>query len=228
MDPTVGSPPMGDEKKYAPHQWEVIASAALGVVFLVSIAVLAVYSPSPSSYQYSLFRTVTALAAAGIGAILPGFLDTTFKNWLRAGGAVALFVVVYFFSPAPPRDVDNGAANIAIPKASSDTAAGHWFTFLDAGDTGSAYQIMGSAFRANYAVSEFQSLVGETRRKLGALQSRSLISSTPQQSPPGQPKGRISTTRIGLGSRMTAAISTRHSSCKLKIMIGTSLGTTWR
>jgi hypothetical protein len=189
VDPTGGSPAMSDEKKYTPRQWEVIASAGLGVVFIVSIGVLAIYSPKPSSYQYSLFRTVTALAAAGIGAILPGFLDITFKNWLRAGGAVALFVVVYFFAPAPPRIVDGGTTTVEIPKASSQTAVSRWFALLDAGETGSAYQIMGSAFRANYPVSEFQSLVGETRLKLGALQSRTLISTAPQQSPPGQPTG---------------------------------------
>jgi hypothetical protein len=41
-----------------------------------------------------------ALAAAGVAAFIPGFIEVDVKNWVRAGGAIAVFVVVYFFSPA--------------------------------------------------------------------------------------------------------------------------------
>jgi hypothetical protein len=29
-----------------------------------------------------------------------GFIEVDVKNWVRAGGAIAVFFVVYFFSPA--------------------------------------------------------------------------------------------------------------------------------
>jgi hypothetical protein len=41
-----------------------------------------------------------ALSAAGVGAVIPGFIEVKLKAFLQAGGAIAVFVVVYFFSPA--------------------------------------------------------------------------------------------------------------------------------
>ena len=47
-----------------------------------------------------MFRIVLALASAGIATFVPGFLRLKIKNWLSAGGALAVFAIVYFFSPA--------------------------------------------------------------------------------------------------------------------------------
>jgi len=71
-----------------------------GVAFVVSLLALAIYFPSPTAFQYVVFRTVLALAAAGVALMVPGFLQVTVANWLRAGGALAVFVVVYFYNPA--------------------------------------------------------------------------------------------------------------------------------
>jgi len=47
---------------------------------------------------------VLALAGGGVGAVIPGFLELNMKAGaklaLRAGGALAVFVVLYFWSPA--------------------------------------------------------------------------------------------------------------------------------
>ena len=40
------------------------------------------------------------LAAAGVGAMIPGMIDVTMNPIVRAGGAVALFVLVYLVRPA--------------------------------------------------------------------------------------------------------------------------------
>ncbi len=61
---------------------------------------IAFWFPYPSSFQYVVFRIVLALAAAGVAAFIPGFLSVILSGWLRAGGAMAVFVIVYFFSPA--------------------------------------------------------------------------------------------------------------------------------
>lgn len=71
-----------------------------GLVFIVVILVLAIVFPTPTQFQYTVFRIILALAAAGIAAFIPGFLQVDFKNVVRASGAIAVFVVVYFFSPA--------------------------------------------------------------------------------------------------------------------------------
>ena len=41
-----------------------------------------------------------ALAAGGVGAFLPGALDVEFKGLVQAGGALALFTLVYLRNPA--------------------------------------------------------------------------------------------------------------------------------
>jgi hypothetical protein len=62
-------------------------------------SILAIAFPLPPPFQYTVFRVVLAVAAAGFISMTPGFIQVTISNWLRAGGAIGVFVVVYFFSP---------------------------------------------------------------------------------------------------------------------------------
>ena len=71
-----------------------------GVVFVIVLLLLAIKFPNPTPFQYTVFRIVLALAAGGVAAMIPGFLTITVSKWLRAGGALAVFAVVYFYSPA--------------------------------------------------------------------------------------------------------------------------------
>jgi hypothetical protein len=71
-----------------------------GVVFVVALLTLAIFFPTPTAFQYTIFRTVLALAAAGVAAMIPGFISLSISKWLRAGGALAVFAVVYFYNPA--------------------------------------------------------------------------------------------------------------------------------
>jgi hypothetical protein len=71
-----------------------------GVGFVVVLLVLAPFFPRPSPFQYLVFRIVLALAAAGVAAMLPGFLHAQVHGAVKAGGALAVFVVVYYFNPA--------------------------------------------------------------------------------------------------------------------------------
>lgn len=56
--------------------------------------------PNPTAFQYTIFRSVLSLAAAGVAAMIPGFITISVSTWLRAGGALAVFAVVYFYNPA--------------------------------------------------------------------------------------------------------------------------------
>ena len=78
---------------------ERIVAFVFGVVFVLIILALAIWKPNPSSFQYTVFRIVLALAAAGVAAMLPGFVEFTIPGWIRAGGALAVFLIVYFYSP---------------------------------------------------------------------------------------------------------------------------------
>ena len=77
---------------------------AFGVVFVIVLLLIAVKCPTPTHFQYNVFRVVLSLAAGGIGAMIPGFLDVKLENvsdfTVMAGGAMAVFVIVYFLNPA--------------------------------------------------------------------------------------------------------------------------------
>jgi len=71
-----------------------------GVVFVFIMIILSFLSPNPTSFQYLVFRVVLSLSAAGIITLIPGFLNIKISTGLKAGGAIAAFVAVYFMNPA--------------------------------------------------------------------------------------------------------------------------------
>src|SRR5258708_6889470 len=79
---------------------ERIAAFVFGTAFLVTLFVVAISFPEPNPFQYLVFRVILALAAAGSAAYIPGFIHVEIKPAVRAGGALAVFVVVYFLNPA--------------------------------------------------------------------------------------------------------------------------------
>ncbi len=73
-----------------------------GLISLVALMVLAIAFSEPTPFQYTIFRVVLALATAGIAAMIPGFLEVNIPGWLRTGGSLAVFLVVYFYNPIFP------------------------------------------------------------------------------------------------------------------------------
>ncbi len=87
--------PAGGQK-----MWQTIAAAAFAVVFIATILVLAFRFPRPTPFQYTVSRIVLALACAGFATLISGFIEVTIPNFVKAGGALAIFAIVYFYSPA--------------------------------------------------------------------------------------------------------------------------------
>jgi hypothetical protein len=79
--------------------WEKVTAFACGVIFIVLMLMIAIAIPNPSPTQWFAFRVVLALAAAGIGAVIPGLIVVNVSKVVRAGGAIALFVLVYLLNP---------------------------------------------------------------------------------------------------------------------------------
>jgi hypothetical protein len=77
---------------------------AFGCVFVAVILALAFTGNSLDDRRFEVLRIVLALAGGGIGGVIPGFLDLNMqagKKWaLRAGGGLAVFIILYFWSPA--------------------------------------------------------------------------------------------------------------------------------
>ena len=52
----------------------------------------------PAEFRIVIFCTVLALAAASVAALIPGLLHIQ-TPWLRAGSALAVFMLIFKFSP---------------------------------------------------------------------------------------------------------------------------------
>jgi hypothetical protein len=90
-----------------------------GSVALIARVFLAVRYPYPTPDQQSVFRTVLALAAAGIAGVIPGMFDlksNVASVTLSATGTLAVFAFVYLLGPklvlsAPPRKKQSFSAS---------------------------------------------------------------------------------------------------------------------
>ena len=84
--------------------WEEHLPGIIGIVFLVTTIALAIAFPEPTEFQYRVFAGALAICLSGIGAEIPGFLNVKLtlgkKLVVTAAGALAIFVLTYFFRPA--------------------------------------------------------------------------------------------------------------------------------
>ncbi|WP_019867646.1 hypothetical protein [Methylovulum miyakonense] len=84
---------------------QITIAFLFGVSFVITLLVVAVKYPNPTAFQYNVFRIILSLAASGVAAMIPGFinleLSTGTELLIRAGGAIAVFVIIFFFNPAP-------------------------------------------------------------------------------------------------------------------------------
>jgi hypothetical protein len=96
-------PQSNGSDRYKPGLWErvVATTCAMAILVVVFIVVLR-KEPFADQNQVVLLRTILSLAVGIIGAVVPGFLQVDLSRKgvaIRAGGALALFVITYFFSP---------------------------------------------------------------------------------------------------------------------------------
>lgn len=84
-------------------QWERVAVFVAAVCFLLLLIGVHLAVPNPTASQSRTFNTVLAVMAGAFGAFLPGALGVKINGpgfALRGTSALALFLVVYFWSPA--------------------------------------------------------------------------------------------------------------------------------
>lgn len=75
-------------------------AVGFGIAGLAVILTIAIFIPVPTVFQYQVFRIILALAAGGVASMIPGILSLQIPNFLTAGGALAVFAIIYFYSPA--------------------------------------------------------------------------------------------------------------------------------
>lgn len=78
--------------------------AAFAAALLLMVALLAVvFLPHPTVFQVTIIRTICALCSAAFVSIVPGFLELKLEGpsskLIRAGGSLAVFLIVYMLFP---------------------------------------------------------------------------------------------------------------------------------
>lgn len=157
-----------------------------GVIFLTAMLVFATVIPNPSEFSQWVFVVVTSLAGAGIGAVIPGILKITLP-YARAGGALAIFLLVFLNKPVLVKSV----ANFVRPEYSSQAAALEYLSKIDDNQIAIAWDLLDP--RAKATIAKDRELYEETynggRLPYGEVESRALIGSGEFVSPPGMPQG---------------------------------------
>ena len=89
---------------YRASTWEKVVAVAMAALIVGVVMYLVVRNqPFADPNLVRLLRIVLSVAAGILGATIPGFLDVEWKGGgfiIRAGGALALFVITFFGSPS--------------------------------------------------------------------------------------------------------------------------------
>lgn len=160
---------------------------AFGVIFVSVLLYVATVVENPSALAIRVYVTVLALAAAGIGAILPGFLEIKYKNIVRAGGALGLGVLVYVNEPA----IGTIVPKFTEPRSQAQPVADAFLAAIDSGDPARSWALLSDQARhkVNDSESQWNELYKNNIAPLGAQESRIPTFKDRVESPQGAPPG---------------------------------------
>lgn len=175
-------------EKISSKNLQIIAAFAFGVIFVSVILFLVFSSEDLNQNKMWVVRVVMSLAAAGVAAVLPGFIDLEGKlpwiniTFVRAGGALAVFCLVFIYpikeNLPPPLD-------IYIPPTLPKATAENWINLISEKKYDIAYGQTSKTFINRYSKENFVELLDPIMTALGELQEKSQVSITSFTSPPG-------------------------------------------
>ena len=77
-----------------------IVAVSIGGFLILLLLALVFWRRNLTAAEYTFARIVLALAAACLAVVISGFLQVKIKGFIEAGGALAVFVIVFFYRPA--------------------------------------------------------------------------------------------------------------------------------
>lgn len=165
----------------------VVLAFAFGVIFLSVMLGFATWFPNPTPFQLRVYITALALAAAGVGAVLPGRFDFKYKTIVRGGGALGLFALVYLNQPA----IEEHSVRLVPPASSPRPVIDAYLKALDAGDIQNAWDQLDPVARGFVAanVDQMNELYKNAIKPLGAVVRRDLVGTATLENPVGFPVG---------------------------------------
>lgn len=166
---------------------DTLLAFAFGIIFVSAILFFAVTVVNPSPFQINTFKTVLALAAGGVAAVIPGQFEIKHLPIVRAGGGLGVFAAVFF----APASVVTPVTQLKAPDQSPDPVIASWFTAVDSGNYAAAWRQADTATAQWYNLSEanFIEIFKNVRSPLGALQWRRVVSRGDLSNPPNFPPG---------------------------------------
>ncbi|MEB0301563.1 hypothetical protein [Mucilaginibacter sp. 5C4] len=81
------------------NNFQTIYLPVAGALFLILILGATFLTPFPTQIQSATLWVILSLAAAACAAVIPGFIEFKYQGVVKAGGAIAIFCLMYFFSP---------------------------------------------------------------------------------------------------------------------------------
>lgn len=151
---------------------EKVTAFVFGTVFVITILVVALIVPNPSTFQVFVFRVILSLAAGGVAAMIPGFINIEVNSFIKAGGALAVFVILYFLNPTElVSTTDPGK----LPKGLARETSDKYLLIADKGDEVFIWSQFSNSARKLYDKDDFIDAFKTVRKPLGDVKKRTFI-----------------------------------------------------
>lgn len=156
---------------------EIQIAFGFGIVALSTLFAVALFSSNQNALLITVARVTLAVACAGIAAIIPGLIDVALKpsvnTGIRAGGALAVFVLVYFFNP--PGLIEPIPKTPANPSGDYMAVVDDWTKKIDAGKYREAYLSASKSTRRDYTENGFTKIYEDYLMPRGHILDRKLL-----------------------------------------------------
>ena len=164
----------------------VLLAFIFGIIFISVMLFFAVKFQNPSRFSQWVFIIVTSLAGAGIGAVIPGILKVDLP-YAKAGGALAIFVMVLLNKPALVESV----AKFVPPPEPGLPIALDYVSKVDAHMLDMAWESLDSESKATVARDRvvYNQAYENGRYALGQVSRRIPMGTSEVTSPSGYPLG---------------------------------------
>jgi hypothetical protein len=173
---------------------DVLLAFVFGAVFLCVLLAVAIFVTRPTPLLVTVIKIIIALAAAGVAATIPGFISLEIapsaEMVIRAGGAIAVFVLVFFFVPAGLIPDSGEAGTEPDPPSEAgnpEVVVTEWLSLMDKKEFSMAYSQSSVQTQAEYSPELFRNIFQEHRAPRGDVMARKILAAIPlRQLPTGQ------------------------------------------
>ncbi|MHA6298757.1 DUF4019 domain-containing protein [Devosia sp. CAU 1758] len=154
----------------------VLLAFAFGAIAAVALLLMSIFITEMSAVAQTVVIAVLALAAAGVGAVIPGMLHVEFP-FAKASGALALFLVVWFTQPAILDTAEEINRRIIDPPPHPNYVeeTRPYLSLYDEGNFGAAWELLDDRAKLIWPEPSYTAILTNTATQLGPPDSNSRI-----------------------------------------------------